>query len=70
MGERPSENAKVRQYLEEFTQKLPIGNTELHRLVQEALADYINEKRNISKAKLTVLREETKNRILAALRSS
>jgi len=70
MGERPSDNAKVRQYLEEFTQKLPIGNTELHRLIQEALADYIDEKRNISKAKLTGLREATKKRILDALRSS
>jgi len=70
MGERPSENIKVRQYLEEFTQTLPIGNTELHRLVQEALAIYLQGKRDVSKAKLNELRKETKQRLLDALKSS
>lgn len=51
----------------EVSDALPVGSTEVRRLVQEAVADYLRDKRKATDERLQALRGETKMRILAAL---
>ncbi|WP_081285715.1 AAA family ATPase [Tritonibacter mobilis] len=68
-GATPDEDPELQAYLAEFSADLPIGHTEAHRLVQRAIADFLRERREASDNKLRNLKEETRQSILAALRS-
>ena len=48
---------------------LPVGSTEVERLVQDAVEDYLVQRRNKPHEVLLRLRDETRNRIVAALGS-
>lgn len=67
-------DAEQRDALEEFhrdlASALPIGTTEAHRLVQEAVIDYLKERRAASQKRMGELRATAKQRIIAALRGS
>ncbi|MER9353632.1 AAA family ATPase [Mesorhizobium sp. M0514] len=68
----PEQQKIVDAFLKDITQALPIGATDVHRLVQEAVVEYMNKRRLESKpkyARLESLRQETKTKILAALRT-
>ncbi|MEO0637765.1 MAG: AAA family ATPase [Pseudomonadota bacterium] len=65
----PSEDPELQAYLAELSVDLPIGHTEVHRLVQQAIADFLRERREASDEKLRGLREQTRRSILNALRS-
>ncbi len=67
-GERPEDNPNIRAYLAEISATLPIGDTEVQRLVHEAIADYLAERRTATRARIGTLRDATKARILKALR--
>lgn len=60
-----------RRILENFeldiASALPVGSSEVHRIVQEAVAEYLRRRRDASSQTLQRLRDETKNEILAAL---
>ncbi|SLN36375.1 hypothetical protein TRL7639_01761 [Falsiruegeria litorea R37] len=66
-GVRPEDDEAVRAYLSEMSAALPIGDTEVHRLVQEAIAEFLERRAKVTQNKLRELRAETKQRILAAL---
>ncbi|GAB5436637.1 MAG: AAA family ATPase [Falsiruegeria mediterranea] len=66
-GVRPEDDQAVRDYLSEMSAALPIGDTEVHRLVQQAIAEFLARRRTATQNRLRDLRDETKKRILAAL---
>ncbi len=66
-GVRPEEDEAVRAYLSEMSAALPIGDTEVHRLVQEAIAEFLARRRQVTQTRLRALRDQTKQRILVAL---
>lgn len=68
-GILPSEDAELAAYLAEFSRDLPIGHTEVHRLVQDAIAKFLRLKRKATKRALAELKVETRNSILDALKS-
>ncbi|MER8646708.1 AAA family ATPase [Mesorhizobium sp. M1252] len=68
-GILPSEDPALATYLEEFCRDLPIGHTEVHRLVQGAIAKYLRLKRKKTQADLLRLKAETRSAIVNALRS-
>lgn len=68
-GVLPKDDPELAAYLSEFSKELPIGHTEVHRLVQEAIAQYIRERRDATDKKLRSLRDDTRQAILAALRT-
>lgn len=65
----PTEAATLATFDRDIAQALPIGMSEAHRLVQEAVAEYLKDRRAASQAKMQELRGAAKTRILAALRS-
>ena len=68
-GIKPEDDVSVHEYLSEICEALPIGDTEVHRMVHEAIAVFLTEQRTATKSQLKELRAETKKRILSALRS-
>ena len=48
----------------------PIGDSEVHRLVQEAVAMFLAEQRTATRERLKGLKEETRQAIVEALRSA
>ncbi|KFE34874.1 ATP-binding protein [Thioclava atlantica] len=68
-GTKPSDDPELSAYLTELSADLPIGHTEVQRLVQEAIATFLRERRDASDEKLRQLRDETRQSILEALRS-
>jgi ABC-type cobalamin/Fe3+-siderophores transport system ATPase subunit len=54
---------------EDVASALPVGSSEVHRIVQEAVATYLSERREASSQTLRNLRQDAKVRILDALRS-
>jgi hypothetical protein len=68
-GTKPLDDPELAAYLAELSAELPIGHTEVHRLVQEAIATFLRERRKVSDEKLRALRENTRQSILEALRS-
>lgn len=48
---------------------LPVGSTEVQRLVQEAVAEYLKERRQASSITLSSLRNAAKTRIVNILRA-
>ncbi|NWB83527.1 AAA family ATPase [Pseudomonas gingeri] len=51
----------------DISDALPVGATEVQRLVQEAVVEYLQNRRQVSALKLGELRKESKKRILAVL---
>ena len=51
----------------DIRQSLPVGSTEVQRLVQEAVAQYLENRRLMSAVKLGELREKARKRIVAIL---
>lgn len=64
---KPSDDPELRDYLAELSSSLPIGDTEVHRLVQEAIAEFLAKQRTETAGKLRRLKEETRNAIVKAL---
>jgi energy-coupling factor transporter ATP-binding protein EcfA2 len=46
---------------------MPIGSTDVERLIQEAVEEYLVTRRSAASATLKTLRDDTRNRIIAAL---
>ncbi|SIS57045.1 AAA domain-containing protein, putative AbiEii toxin, Type IV TA system [Roseivivax lentus] len=59
--------ATLRRFRTEVQGALPVGSTEVARIVEEAVADYVLAARNARAARRRELREETKARIRRAL---
>ncbi len=66
-GER---DAQVETFLKEISDTLPIGDSEVHRLVQDAIADYLAARGGITAQKRASLRNATKRRIIRALKAA
>lgn len=68
-GVEPTEDPELAAYLAELSADLPIGHTEVHRLVQQAIADFLRERRDANDQRLRDLKETTRQSILDVLRS-
>lgn len=66
----PAERITLSEFKRDVAEAMPIGTSEAHRLVQEAVAKYLKERRTASDARLRRLRQNTKQRILSVLRST
>ncbi|XQM38687.1 ATPase AAA-type core domain-containing protein [Cupriavidus sp. H19C3] len=65
-----AEEAAVLEAFEaDIVSALPVGSTEVHRIVQEAVAKFLQSRRDVSRRTLERLRDEAKAEILAALES-
>lgn len=53
---------------DDIEEALPVGLSEAHRLVQEAVATFLKERRTASETRLRSLRAESKSEILRILR--
>ena len=60
----------VGEFQQDIADALPIGTSEAHRLVQEAVALFLKERRTASEARMRELREGTRDRILRVLREA
>lgn len=69
-GIKPESDPELRRYLEELCEDLPIGHTDVHRLVQSAIAGYLREKRGANDARLSALRSDARKKIVDALKRS
>ncbi|MBX9402961.1 AAA family ATPase [Lysobacter sp. BMK333-48F3] len=63
----PQEAEAVGAFRRDIASALPVGSSEAHRLVQEAVAEYLTQRRAASALRLRALREETKRRIIDIL---
>ena len=70
LGVTPAEDPELQAYLNEISGALPIGDSEVHRLVQEAVAIFLAEQRTATRERLKGLKEETRQAIVEALRSA
>lgn len=68
-GFKDKEIVALRSFTEDINGALPVGNTEVQRLVQDAVAIYLQKRANATRAGLKTLRASTRGRILKALRS-
>jgi len=57
----------LRDFERDIATALPVGSSEVHRIVQEAVAIYLERRRDASRESLVKLREDTKTSILTAL---
>ncbi|MBY3464252.1 AAA family ATPase [Rhizobium laguerreae] len=57
----------LRRFEEDIANALPIGSSEVHRIVQNAVAEYLARRRDASSKTLQDLRSKAKDEILAAL---
>ncbi len=64
----PAEKTAVDNFRKDIAQALPIGASEAHRLVQEAVAEYLVERRAAAQQRMASLRDSAKRRIVDALR--
>jgi len=51
----------------QISQMLPVGTTQAQQLVQEAVAEFLQQRRTATAERMKALRAETKSRIIAAL---
>lgn len=63
----PQEAATVDAFRHDIARALPVGSSEAHRLVQEAVAEYLTQRRAASADRLRLLRDETKRQIVDIL---
>lgn len=68
-GERLTDNDQqiLRQFETDIATALPVGSSEVHRITQEAVAEYLRRRRTASSLTLKRLRDKAKAEILAAL---
>ncbi|MDR0210505.1 MAG: AAA family ATPase [Pseudomonas putida] len=64
-----TQRATVERFKRDVVSALPIGTSEVHRMVQEAVADYLKQRRDQPSAQRKALRENVKTTIVNALRS-
>ena len=57
----------LRAFEEDIANALPVGSSEVHRIAQEAVAEYLRQRRDASSVRLRRLRTEAKSEILKAL---
>lgn len=62
-----SDAAVLKKFEEDIASALPVGSSEIHQLVQSAVADYLKNRRDASSKTLAKLRAEAKADILRAL---
>lgn len=63
----PEDEAVLSAFEADIASALPVGSSEVHRMVQEAVAEYLSKRRKASSSKLKAMRQEAKNEILRAL---
>ncbi|UCR84297.1 AAA family ATPase [Pseudomonas chlororaphis] len=63
----PPQQERLRSLERNISAALPVGSTEVQRLVQEAVVEYLDNRRRVSTHKLGQLRVEAKQRILGIL---
>lgn len=64
-----AEFATLRLFEREVASALPVGATQVQRIVEDAVAEYLKERRTASAERLTRLQADTKRRIVDALRA-
>ena len=64
----PEETGAINTFEHDIASAMPIGSSEAHRLVQDAVAEYLQERRQVSVEKIKALQENTRSRILDILR--
>jgi len=62
-----AEQATLREFENDISSAIPVGSTEVHRLVQQAVAEFLRRRRDASSRTLANLREQAKAEILTAL---
>ncbi|KTT26380.1 hypothetical protein SB14R_03550 [Pseudomonas oryzihabitans] len=62
-----TEQTVIGQLEREVIDALPLGSSEVQRLVQEAVAEYLERRRSVSATKLARLQRDARQRIIAAL---
>ncbi|BDW96649.1 hypothetical protein MACH10_23340 [Thalassospira tepidiphila] len=62
------DSPQVSDYFDEIAQNLPIGSSEIQRLIQDAVADYLRERQAESRDNFAKLRKETRLKVLNILR--
>lgn len=69
-GERLTEEESrvISVFEHDIASAMPVGTYEAHRLVQEAVAQYLQERRLVAVNKMQALRDNTRSRILNILR--
>lgn len=67
-GDGP-EPAALAWFRDQVAEALPLGSTEIQRLVETAVADYLRDRRGERKERIRALRDETRARIARALRT-
>ena len=63
------QSGTLQRFKREVVSALPIGGSETQRIVQEAVATYLAERRRASGARMKRLRRDAKDRIVAVLRA-
>lgn len=63
----PADAGVLAAFNRDIASALPVGSSEVHRMVQEAVADYLAKRREASSATLRSLRQKAKDEILRAL---
>ncbi|MBP2310695.1 AAA family ATPase [Azospirillum melinis] len=63
-----AERATLDSFQRDIAEALPVGSSQAHRLVQEAVADFLRERRAASQKKMEELNRTTKDSILQVLR--
>jgi hypothetical protein len=71
MGEPLDESEReiVTRFDADIGAALPVGSSEVHRLVQDAVVEYLRERRTASEDRLRDLKEAAREKIVNALRS-
>jgi F420-dependent methylenetetrahydromethanopterin dehydrogenase len=64
-----TERARLAMFEAEINSVLPVGTTEAQRLVQEAVVEFLQKRREASAQQLADLRVESRQRILNILES-
>ncbi|MBN9697737.1 MAG: AAA family ATPase [Zoogloea sp.] len=62
-----ADRSAISQFQRDLIDALPIGSTEVHRVAQEAVAEYLKARREVSAARMRELKEGAKSRIVRAL---
>jgi hypothetical protein len=68
-GGSVAEPAALTWFRDQVAEALPLGSTEIQRVVEDAVADYLRNRRGERQQRITELRASTRARIAAALRT-
>lgn len=63
-----AERDTIARFNADVTSALPVGSSEVHRLVQQAVVEYLRERRTASEDRLRRLSEKARENIVSALR--